>query len=160
MNRSRGRTLADAGWDPVAGGRLRKMIESSPGWHGAAALERDSGVTATTIGSWFRGAPPRIPNILKVAPILGRTPLELYGAWFDEPSSGSGLERIANEIKMLRQAIQPPTDPVVDRAIAAIQSAEQTAARDQPQSTSRPRRSDHERRTSDTRRASREGETA
>lgn len=98
-------TLADAGWDPVAGGRLRTLIESSPGWRGAAALERDSGVTATTIGSWFKGAPPRIPNILKVAPILGRTPLELYAAWFDEPSSSSGLTRIADEIEALRKVI-------------------------------------------------------
>lgn len=98
-------TLADAAWDPVAGRRLRAMIESSPGWRGAAALERDSGVTATTIGSWFRGAPPRIANIVKVAPILGRTPLELYAAWFDEPSSSSGLIRIAHEISELRDAI-------------------------------------------------------
>lgn len=110
------------GRDPAAGERLRKAFEGSPGWpKSAAALERLSRergtpVTATTIRSWFEGTPPQILNLLKVAPILRRAPLELYAAWFDEPLSSNGLTRIADEINELRDVI---LDAATRRAVDA-----------------------------------------
>ena len=68
------------------------------------------------------------------------------------------IDRLAAAIELLMADRTPP--PVPDRALADIQAAEEAAARERPQTTSRRRRSDPEHRSSGQRQAAQEGETA
>jgi len=121
-------------------------MEQSPGWPGNAdALERlvreqGSRLTATTIRSWFSGTPPQIPNLLKIAPILKCSPLDLYAAWFNEPLSSSGLARIADEISELRVAFlqRVPPNPNVERARVGVAAAEVRADREKRRAAGTP----------------------
>ena len=70
------------------------------------------------------------------------------------------VEKLVAQNARLMDDWTPPEDPIVARATDALREAEEAAARERPQSTSRRRRSDPEHRDEAERQVSREGETA
>jgi hypothetical protein len=129
-------------------------------------------VTEGTVRTWEAGRNPHPDNVEGLERIFGtRSPDYMGAADVHDTDSAAlasllaKLDRQAEVINRLAAAIEllmadrtPP--PVPDRALADIQAAEEAAARERPQTTSRRRRSDPEHRSSGQRQAAQEGETA
>lgn len=104
--------------DHAAGRRLEAAIREARGRRPVTEIADAAQVQRQTLYKWFVGGTPRLPELQKVARVLGISLASLVAAW-DDPSGALGfgvaddlspatravLERQAAEIEGLRLAV-------------------------------------------------------
>lgn len=97
-------------------------------------LSRASGISRSVLDGWWRGTQPTTVNMRRMADALGVSPESLWLRWLGYEAPEPGLDRIADEISELRDAI-------LDRARRRAGDVER---RDWPAGRDRGREADDE----------------
>lgn len=113
--------------DARRGQNLRALIEASPKFVSWAQLGRQANVTPAAMKAWATGAVPSVGNLLDVAEALERPATDLMAAWAGVPVGPSGLERIADEISLLRTVLEKAGAGGQPRRVAQVAITEAQA---------------------------------